>query len=119
MKLASGVLALALLCAVRPVRGQSMVEMKHAAQRDFEKADAELNTLYKNVLSGLDPKGSAALRESQRAWVIVRDKTAEAYGTGEEGGSLEWLMYIRYQEAATQDRTRELKKLFQSDHYPY
>ncbi len=97
--------------------GQSMIEMKHAAQRDFEKADAELNTVYKQVLTQLSPKGTAALKEAQRAWVVFRDKTAEAYGTGEEGGSLEGLMYIRCLEAITQNRTKELKKLFLSDHY--
>ncbi|MEZ0259231.1 MAG: lysozyme inhibitor LprI family protein [Chthoniobacter sp.] len=105
--------------ALVPVRGQSMVEMKHTAQHDFEKADAELNTVYKAVLERLSPKGVAALKESQRAWIIFRDKTAEAYGTGEEGGSLEGLMYIRCLEATTQNRTKELKKLFLSDHYPY
>ena len=108
-----------LLLTRTPVYSQSMVEMKHTAERDFEKADAELNAVYKKALGQLSPKGVAALREAQRAWVTFRDKTAEAYGTGEEGGSNEGLMYIRCQEAITQNRTKELKLLFSSDRYPY
>ena len=36
--------------------------------------------------------------------MTFRNKTAEAYVTGEEGGSNEGLMYIRCQEAITQNR---------------
>jgi uncharacterized protein YecT (DUF1311 family) len=96
-----------------------MLEMKLAAARDFEEADAELNAVYKQVRARLSPKGAAALRDAQRAWVIFRDKTAEAYGIGEEGGSNEGLMYIRCQEAITQNRTKELRLLFLSGGYPY
>lgn len=113
-----GAVVLSLLTCV-PVYSQSMVEMKQAALRDFEKADAELNAVYNKVLRQLSPKGVTALREAQRAWVTFRDKTAEAYGIGEEGGSNEGLMYIRCQEAITQNRTKELKLLFLSDGYPY
>ncbi len=122
MKFPGVILVLALLFAVAPAPahgGQSMMELKQTARRDFEKADADLNVVYKDIVSQLSPKGAAALRESQRAWVIFRDKTAEAYGTHEEGGSLEGLMAIRCLEATTQNRTGELKKLFLCDQYPY
>lgn len=119
MKFPAITLLAALTLVVAPTHGQSMMEMKHAAQRDFEKADAELNAVYKKILAELSPKGAAALKEAQRAWIIFRDKTAEAYGTGEEGGSLEGLMYLRCVEAITQNRTKELKKLFLTDRYPY
>ena len=108
-----------LIAAVPMHGGQPMMELKQAAQHNFEKADAELNTVYKSALDGLSPKGNAALRESQRAWIIFRNKTAEAYGTHEEGGSLEGLMRIQCEEAVTRERTGELKKLFLSDKYPY
>ena len=113
-----GTIILSLL-ACTPACGQSMVEMKQTALRDFEKADAELNATYKEVLAQLSPKGVAALQEAQRAWVVLRDKTAEAYGTGEEGGSNESLMSIRCEEATTRNRTKELRRLFLSGGYPY
>ncbi|MHA3774816.1 lysozyme inhibitor LprI family protein [Verrucomicrobiota bacterium sgz303538] len=116
---AVSLLSIVLALMLAPAQSQSMMEMKHDAQRDFEKADAELNAVYKKVIEQLGPKGAAALKEAQRAWVIFRDKTAEAYGKSEEGGSLEGLMYIRCQEAITQNRTKELRKLFLSEQYPY
>ena len=119
MKFPAVVFVITLLLAAAPARGQSMMEMKRTAQHDFEKADAELNSVYKSIVSELSPKGATALRESQRAWVVFRDKTAEAYGTHEEGGSLEGLMSIRCLEAITHNRTSELRKLFLSDQYPY
>ena len=98
---------------------QSIMEMKGDARKDLAKADAELNSVYKKALATRSEKGMAALREAQRAWITYRDKTAEAYGTGEEGGSLEGLMFIKCSAALTRSRTKELKELFLSDHYPY
>src|ERR1700689_3928981 len=90
-----------------PARAESMNEMKRDAQRDFDKADAELNKVYQKSLDGLRPTGAGALKEAEHAWIIFRDKTAEAYGTQEEGGSLEGLMCIRCAEAITQNRIKE------------
>jgi hypothetical protein len=81
-----------------------MGTMKENARKDLEVADAELNTVYKKILATRSEKGIAALREAQRAWIIYRDATAEAYGTGEEGGSLEALMVLRCSEALTKSR---------------
>jgi uncharacterized protein YecT (DUF1311 family) len=97
----------------------SMHEMKRNAQADFEKADRILNDVYNKILADLSPKGAGALEEAQRAWLIYRDKSAEAYGTNEEGGSNEGLMYLRCLEAMTIRRTKELKEQFLLDHYPY
>ena len=93
--------------------------MKAHAQKDLDAADAKLNAIYKQALATRSDKGAAALKEGQRAWIMYRDGTCEAYGTGEEGGSLEGYMYVRCCEALTKQRTEELKKLFLSDHYPY
>lgn len=89
--------------------------MKGDSQNDLEKADAELNATYKKAIATLSEKGASALRDGQRAWITYRDKTAEAYGTGEEGGSLEGVMVITCSTELTRNRTAELKKLFLSD----
>src|SRR5436305_4973465 len=98
---------------------QSMGSMKARAQHDLEIADAELNKVYKQALATRSEKGAAALKEAQRAWIIYRDSTCIAYGTGEEGGSLEGYIVVACSEALTKHRTEELKKLFLSDKYPY
>ena len=114
-----------LLLLGAPAHGQSMSAMKVTAEAEFEKADAELNKVYKQSLSGLSPKGTAtrlegrekevaALKEAQRAWITFRAKSAEAYGTSEEGGSLETLLAVRCSTTITRERTAQLKKMFQS-----
>ncbi len=98
---------------------QSMGTMKDRAQKDLDAAEVKLNAVYKQALATRSEKGAAALQEGQRAWITYRDGTCEAYGTGEEGGSLEGYMYLRCCEGLTKQRTEELKKLFLSDRYPY
>lgn len=112
-------LAAVLVLTLSSTNAQSMGTMKENARKDLDVADAELNSVYKEALATRSEKGVKALREAQRAWIIYRDATAEAYGTGEEGGSLETLMVLRCSEALTKNRTAELKKLYLSDHYPY
>ena len=98
---------------------KGMLEMKKEAGEVFERVDIELNTVYKNVLKQLSPKGTEAIKAAQRAWITFRDKTAEAYGTSEEGGSLEGLLRSNCMIAITQNRISELKSLFLSGGYPY
>jgi uncharacterized protein YecT (DUF1311 family) len=42
-------------------------------QELFQRADAELNVVYKRCVAMLPPASKAALREAQRAWVDYRD----------------------------------------------
>jgi len=107
---------LILAVILAPAQGQSMLQMKRDAQASFEKADAELNAAYKVALSHLSPKRAEALKKAQRTWIILRDKTAEEDASGEAGGSLEGLMYVRSLEASTRKRTEELKKLYLPNH---
>ncbi len=115
MKRISILLTLVIAMTGTVLDAQSTWEMKRDSQSDLEKADAALNVAYKKALATLSEKGGAALREGQRAWITYRDKTAEAYGTGEEGGSLEGVMVITCATEMTKNRTAELKKLFLSD----
>ncbi|MBP7950660.1 MAG: DUF1311 domain-containing protein [Verrucomicrobiales bacterium] len=53
-------------------------EAKPQPERDIsrrfaEKWDAELNRLYKEMMSGLSPNAAAALKKSQQAWIQYRD----------------------------------------------
>lgn len=112
-------LLITLFFATVPIHSQIDRPMIEAARKEFDQADADLNRVYKEVLAQLSPKGVTALKESQRAWLIFRDKTAEAYGASEEGGSNENVMFIRCSAAITRNRIKELKALFLSGHYPY
>ena len=114
MRLSLAILLLALTSLFSTAHGQSMSEMKRAANAEFDQADAELNTVYKKVLDGRSPKGTAALKEAQRAWITFRDKSAEAYGASEEGGSLEGLLAVHCSTTLTKERTANLRRMFLS-----
>jgi len=101
-----------LICS--SLSAQSMMQMKEKANKDYQIADAELNKVYKQVAKSLSKKGKAALLKAQKAWIQYRDNSAEAYGTLEEGGSLEGLNYTLCSTSITKKRTTELKEMFLS-----
>ncbi|MEA3011732.1 MAG: hypothetical protein QOD42_277 [Sphingomonadales bacterium] len=103
-------IALALLAAVQPMSAQecalvtTQMELTACAQQDFERADAELNRLWREIIEGAretdrtpgngrtaeDNRSEAAiLRRAQRAWLAYRDAQCEYEGLGNRGGSLE------------------------------
>src|SRR5688572_13093405 len=57
--------------APAPVLAQSQMELNMQSGKRLEKADAELNKLYQQVLAQRkdDPEFTAVLKESQRAWL--------------------------------------------------
>ena len=48
---------------------QSQAEMNRTAQAELEKADAQLNKIYRKLISENDPESNKRLRETQRAWL--------------------------------------------------
>jgi len=48
------------------------------ARAKFEKADTELNSIYKALAAQLDKAGAAKLREDERAWIQYRDDMSES-----------------------------------------
>lgn len=59
------------------------------AQEDFKSADAELNTLYKQITARLSEDGDTLhlLTVAQRAWIAFRDAECAFAASGVEGGS--------------------------------
>lgn len=99
----------------------SQMEMTLCAERDWQAADAELNTVYKAAMEKMREmdsylpdslKGATeALRDAQRAWVPYRDKACAAYGFLARGGTLEpQLIYVCRAEL-TRTRVNELNEL--------
>ena len=78
----------------------------------FEKADKELNKLYKSLVgSGRDKQGRLFI-ESQRAWLIYRDKLCEAEDIG---GGINSIDYISCKARVTQQRVDEIKAYLHMD----
>ena len=89
---------------------QSQPEMNAASQADFDKADARLNVLYKQILAGLDKEGKKKLVASERAWLSYRDAEADYEADSERGGSMAPLIYNQACLEMTEARIKQLNK---------
>ncbi|HEX8373177.1 MAG TPA: lysozyme inhibitor LprI family protein [Chthoniobacterales bacterium] len=93
---------------------QTQREMNEDAQKDFQKADAQLNKVYKQVLATADPESQEKLRVAQRNWIAFRDAEAAFEADREaRGGSIAPLIYSGTQTALTKERTAALKALLE------
>lgn len=117
------------LIAVSPVHAQDIdcnnavtqLDMTLCAKKDWEAADAELNTAYKAAMTAMkqtdkdlpkDLKGAAdTLRDAQRAWIPYRDKACDSYGFLARGGSMESMLVLGCRADLTRKRTSELNDL--------
>jgi len=104
---------------------QAQVEMNACAALDFERADAELNTVYRDAIAHARandrspdngrvewddrPGEEASLREAQRGWLTFRDAHCRLEGYSERGGSLEPLVYELCSAGLTRVRTAQLR----------
>jgi len=93
--------------------------MNMAAARDFEKADAELNVVFKKLIALLDEEGKKKLVAAQRAWLAFRDAQATFDADAMRGGSAARGIYSATREELTEQRTVELKKMLKfAEAYP-
>jgi uncharacterized protein YecT (DUF1311 family) len=102
----------------------SQMEMNACATQRFERADAELNQLYRQQIAaarasdrspdsgrseGDDrPGDEETLREAQRAWVAFRDAHCRGEGYAERGGSMEPMVYEDCRARLTRERIAQL-----------
>ncbi len=94
-------------------------EMNICANRDFEKADAALNAVWKLARKSAEDedeglegnlKGSAAaLLAAQRGWLAYRDGSCELAGFEARGGSMEPMLVAGCLAEMTRARTKELQ----------
>ena len=102
---------------------QTQLEMNLCAGIEFERADAELNRVYRESIAGerqadreLDrrydqrPSNETILREAQRAWVAFRDAQCTYEANGEaRGGSMEPMVHGQCLARMTRERTAQLR----------
>jgi uncharacterized protein YecT (DUF1311 family) len=118
--------ALLLAFAAAPLAAQqidcaapvSQLDLTRCAERDWQRADVELNTAYKMAIAkarkddaGLsdEQKGAeAALRTAQRAWIPFRDAACEYEGFRVRGGSAEPMVVYFCLARLTQQRVQDL-----------
>ncbi|NVD39649.1 lysozyme inhibitor LprI family protein [Ensifer sp. HO-A22] len=125
----------ALLLAATPALAQEDVDCANAttqadmnicSDKDYEAADAELNTVYKQTVAAMRAKdveladisadyvgAEEALKKAQRAWIGYRDGQCELAGFEARGGSMEPMLVSGCLAQLTTARTEELKALLE------
>jgi uncharacterized protein YecT (DUF1311 family) len=104
----------------------SQADMNQCAYQDFEKADKELNAVYKDALKSqeavdkeaadMDPVyvgAVKALKKAQRAWIDYRDGHCDGVGYEAVGGSMQGMLISGCMATMTTARTKELRELIQ------
>ena len=106
---------------------QAQLEMNMCAEQDFERADAELNRVYRSAIQSAqqadreyartmanaggsdEPGEEASLREAERAWVTFRDAQCRGESFEARGGSMQPMLYGGCRATLTRARTAELR----------
>lgn len=104
------------------------VEATECAAEDLDKADKELNGVYKAVMAlqvRTDKEAAAespelvgradALKKAQRSWIAYRDGHCEVVGLQYAGGTIQNSMVLGCEAELTRSRTAELKTLLEGN----
>ena len=123
-------IAIALLAALQPLSARdcenamAQAEMTACAGQDFERADAELNALWRTTIAHAQSNDRSPdagrteydqrseetiLRAGQRAWIALRDAQCEWEGMSERGGSLEPMIVNQCLARMTRARIAQLR----------
>ena len=104
------ILLFVLLLIINRTYSQTQMEMNQVAAQGYYKADAELNKVYKVLMSKLDEKGKALLIKAENDWIKYRDSHCNFEASFYEGGSMQPMIYSSCLESVTMDRIKELKE---------
>ena len=98
--------------------------MNYCSGLEFDKADAELNTMWKTVMPRLkqwdaeleisDTGYANAVLEAQRAWIAFRDTQCTAEGFQVHGGTMQPLIINSCLAKMTRARTKQLSEILEN-----
>jgi uncharacterized protein YecT (DUF1311 family) len=90
----------------------SNAQMRQCLRAAAQKADAALDQTYEAIVWKLSGSNREALRAAQQLWIRFRDASCTAARNLYEGGTLAPAAYWGCMEAATRQRTAELKSIY-------
>jgi uncharacterized protein YecT (DUF1311 family) len=103
------IIVFVLLLSFNNTHAQTQYEMNQTAAQGYFKADAELNKVYKILMSKLDEKGKSLLINAENDWIKYRDAHCKFEASFYEGGSMQPMIYSSCLESLAMDRIKELK----------
>lgn len=93
---------------------QTQYEMNEKEANNYKVKDAELNKVYKRLISLLElPKEKEMLIKAQRNWILYRDAHCAFTESAYEGGSMQPMVYFGCMTEITNQRIKELKALIE------
>lgn len=93
---------------------QTQMEMNQSAGADYQKADKELNVVYKRLMQKLDEPKKQLLVESEKEWIKFRDLHCKLACKDNEGGTIYPLVYNSCLTDLTAARTKQLQDLLKA-----
>ena len=90
---------------------QTQVEMNECQGREYKKADAALNAVYRQLMAKIDEGERTALKAAQQAWIKFRDGECEFESYQNKGGTIYPLVYSGCLTVLTQERSKQLREL--------
>ena len=96
---------------IRCGENATQAEANLCTRREYQKADAELNKVYRQLMAGLagfEGKDQQQLRRAQALWIQYRNANCESESSIYLGGSIRPAVYNSCLASVTQERTRRL-----------
>ena len=96
----------------QPQQQISNIDPLEQARLDFTAADKELNTLYRAVMSSLNPDKQTELKKEQIAWIKKKEATAvqEANVVGPKNSPAWTIKNLEFTTRLTKERIGQLQK---------
>jgi uncharacterized protein YecT (DUF1311 family) len=88
---------------------RTQMEMNECADREYRKADAELNRVYQQLVRASGGR-DAKLKAAQLAWLKFRDAQCDYEAAFNEGGSMQPMTYSFCLADVTAARTKQLRE---------
>ena len=89
----------------------SQSELNQCAARARDKADAELNKVYRELMKDAGTAERAKLRAAQLAWIKFRDTQCDYESVGNKGGSIYPMVVGFCLARVTNDRVKQLQEI--------
>jgi uncharacterized protein YecT (DUF1311 family) len=89
----------------------SQHELNRCAARARDKADAELNKVYRELMKDAGTTEGAKLRAAQLAWLKFRDAHCDYESVGNKGGSIYPMVVSFCLARVTNDRVKQLREI--------
>ena len=88
---------------------QSQAELNICWGKQYKAADAQLNVVYREFMTKLNPEETAQLKATQLAWLKYRDTNCEFVADQFKGGSMRPMIAGMCLAGVTNARVSELK----------